>query len=631
MRITSATITNFRCLKDVTVKFDEVTTLIGPNGVGKSSVLRALDWFFNGDQGDPLSSGDVYSGASESRIRVQVDFGDLTLEDRAALGSKYAPEGAETFTAWKTWEDGETRLTGKAVAYAPFEHVREGQSAGERRTRWNELRQKDAALGMPGWSNNDDAHSWMDEWERANPDQLTEAEVSATQLFGFAGQAKLSGLFDFVLITADLRATEETQDTRNSILGRILAKAVDRGQADAEIETLVGGMAEEHEKIMGRHISPQVDSLSNDLTQEVMSLGGAREVEISPVIPELKPQGLKFEVEVDDKGIRTPVSRQGHGFQRSLLTASLKLLASRGAVESGSNVIYLAVEEPELFLHPTSAKSFAASLRSLAENSEAGIQVGYATHSPYFVEPLHFDQIRRIERRHDGQSPSTVEISHATMDEVSTSLDGTLDADKVRRRLDNVCLNELRDALFAPLVVLVEGTTDRAVIEGILNRDDIQASTGIEIACAYGKTNLPLPIAILTHLGIPFVVLHDGDSTLESRMEEAGNPPDQIRSAVEASKAENRRLLALLGHEGEDWPEGEYGSNLFVLSDSLESQIEEHWEDFESQRQVIIEDGRGVEGKDAATYRIAALEAGKLPPFVASLIAQFERRASDSR
>ncbi|MFC5055402.1 AAA family ATPase [Saccharothrix xinjiangensis] len=43
MRIARVRIRNFRCLEDVEVRFDEVTTLIGPNGVGKSTVLRALD------------------------------------------------------------------------------------------------------------------------------------------------------------------------------------------------------------------------------------------------------------------------------------------------------------------------------------------------------------------------------------------------------------------------------------------------------------------------------------------------------------------------------------------------------------------------------------------------------------
>ena len=132
MRIKSTRFRNFRCLRDVTVDFDQVTTLIGPNGAGKSSVLRALDWYFNSEPAR-LSEEDIYSGADldDRTIEVEVVFTDLTDRDREALGPKYAPTGATTFTAWRTWSvDGGDKTTGKARAYPPFEEIR-GKSGAE--------------------------------------------------------------------------------------------------------------------------------------------------------------------------------------------------------------------------------------------------------------------------------------------------------------------------------------------------------------------------------------------------------------------------------------------------------------------------------------------------------------------
>jgi putative ATP-dependent endonuclease of OLD family len=121
VKIGSVEIKNFRCLLHVEVKLDSVTTLIGPNGAGKSSILRALDWFFNGDKSS-LSENDVYHGAplKERKIEVKVVFSDLTDIDRRTLGAKYAPVAVETFTAWRTWEAGEDKFTGKAMAFPPF-------------------------------------------------------------------------------------------------------------------------------------------------------------------------------------------------------------------------------------------------------------------------------------------------------------------------------------------------------------------------------------------------------------------------------------------------------------------------------------------------------------------------------
>ncbi|GGT04398.1 hypothetical protein GCM10010271_02830 [Streptomyces kurssanovii] len=86
MKIKRARIENFSCLRSLDVSFDCITSLIGPTGVGKSTVLRALDWFFNGERGGALGEEDVHSAADTKRIRVEVEFDGLTAADRDALG-----------------------------------------------------------------------------------------------------------------------------------------------------------------------------------------------------------------------------------------------------------------------------------------------------------------------------------------------------------------------------------------------------------------------------------------------------------------------------------------------------------------------------------------------------------------
>jgi putative ATP-dependent endonuclease of OLD family len=93
VRIKRARIQNLRCLRDVDIAFDSVTTFIGPNGVGNSTVLRALDWFFNGS----VLTDDVLNGATRRWIQVEVEFDNLTAADREMLG-KYAPETRGTVT-----------------------------------------------------------------------------------------------------------------------------------------------------------------------------------------------------------------------------------------------------------------------------------------------------------------------------------------------------------------------------------------------------------------------------------------------------------------------------------------------------------------------------------------------------
>ena len=45
MKISTISVSGFRCLKKVEVEVEDYSVLIGANGSGKSSVLYALDWF----------------------------------------------------------------------------------------------------------------------------------------------------------------------------------------------------------------------------------------------------------------------------------------------------------------------------------------------------------------------------------------------------------------------------------------------------------------------------------------------------------------------------------------------------------------------------------------------------------
>ena len=50
MKLKTLYLSNFRCYKNyVEVNFDNLTTFIGKNDIGKSTILEALEIFFNND------------------------------------------------------------------------------------------------------------------------------------------------------------------------------------------------------------------------------------------------------------------------------------------------------------------------------------------------------------------------------------------------------------------------------------------------------------------------------------------------------------------------------------------------------------------------------------------------------
>ncbi|WP_424170877.1 AAA family ATPase [Terracidiphilus sp.] len=70
MKLKSLAVSNFRCYRAKTeLAFDDFTTLVGRNDCGKSSLLDALETFFNDKASD---KNDAAKGATQKRSPLHV-------------------------------------------------------------------------------------------------------------------------------------------------------------------------------------------------------------------------------------------------------------------------------------------------------------------------------------------------------------------------------------------------------------------------------------------------------------------------------------------------------------------------------------------------------------------------------
>lgn len=131
MKIVRARVEGFRSIGILEIDFDGLTALVGSGGVGKSAFLRAVNWFFEG--GD-LDAEDLHRPLIDEepaeRVMVAITFADLNDLDRRVLG-RYASEEPTTLT--RSWQRGEraSLLSGTALAFGPFDPIREADSAAE--------------------------------------------------------------------------------------------------------------------------------------------------------------------------------------------------------------------------------------------------------------------------------------------------------------------------------------------------------------------------------------------------------------------------------------------------------------------------------------------------------------------
>ena len=79
MKIHSITIENFRGYKNpMTIAFNDITVIVGKNDIGKSTILEALDLFFNDGKGAiKFDKKDLCVSGTDANYSISVTFTDL--------------------------------------------------------------------------------------------------------------------------------------------------------------------------------------------------------------------------------------------------------------------------------------------------------------------------------------------------------------------------------------------------------------------------------------------------------------------------------------------------------------------------------------------------------------------------
>ncbi len=613
MRISKVHVKGFRCLADLKVDFDHLTALVGSGGVGKSTVLNALDWFFHG--GD-LEERDRHLPAAEGaepadEVVVALTFTDLNDSDREVLGDYM--EG-EITTLTRSWSeaDGE-KLSGNANVFPPFQELRAIPGARDFRQAYVEFREGDGAeLELPEPARAaDQIKTDMEIWEREHEGQCEFLPTDARHLFGFTGTSTLAARFKYVLVSATASAPQALSDDRRSgALVHLLSvlEGLDEGALE-RIEELQATAQGEIEQIVSASRGTELVSISSGLTNRVRDYFPGAAIKLEDEISPPRSPDISVRARVSDRGGH-PIDPelQGHGLQRALVIALLHEIAERESEEEDGEegaeprALMLAIEEPELYQHPLQARALAATLESLAgSDGTRAIQVAYSTHSPYFSRPALFADLRLCRRLADGGTSCVAADASAVAAAISEAGYETDAAKRVERAL----ADSLREAIFARAVLLCEGPSDAPVLEGVGELGGGLDGDGVAVADCGTKSSLIIAIAILGQLDIPYLAFFDAD---------AGE-------AKGSEVALNRRILAICGEPEEEWPERGLREHSANFADHLETDLAEIWPEFDEARRAVAEElGVKETKKDVRVYREAVARAGEPPPLLVEVV-----------
>ncbi len=570
MIIKSVRIQNFRSIRDIEIECSPLTVLVGPNGSGKSAFLRAIDIFYQ--SAAQFTEDDYYNRDTSNDIVIAVTYTSLT-EKELELFTSHVDKGELTVRKVIHWEGGKVsqRYFGETLGSPDFEQIRSETQKTAARKLYDSVREQAKYQDLPRCGNYDEVIQAIEHWEEDHPEECTWLSDSG-QFFGFrqVGQAKLERFTRFVFVPAVRDAALDATEGRGSVMTEIMDLAVRTALSQKrELEELKEDAKQKYEGIIADAKSGELNVLNDDLTRIL-----AMYVPQSAIVLDWQPTEA-FEIRMPTADVRivedrfaSSVERSGHGVQRAFILSVFQYLASAAstveenetdAEAPGSETVaedteppdspnlIIAIEEPELFQHPSRQRHLAKVLLQLADVGIPGVarktQVIYATHSPLFVDVERFGQVRKFEKcvQSDGSPPAT-NAYNTSIGQVTSIVEEAFETsfrdEYVRARFRAFLTPWMNEGFFAGAVVLVEGEKDRAALLGYADTMNVDLdASGISVVPCYSKQNLRWPYAMFRELGIATYIIWDSDYGKKDN-------PD-----------ENHALLRLVREAPEDWPE----------------------------------------------------------------------------
>ncbi len=601
MIIRTVRVRNFRCIKDETLHCERLTILVGANGSGKSTFLKALDLFYTPSA--KYSEEDFYNRDTSEPIVITVTFTDLTEQERQLFASYM--EG-ETLTVEKelAWPPGRgsQKYFGLTLRCPDFQHVRTADRVAEKRAAYQALVDSGEFPGLPNLPRNASAElieQALQDWENEHPDRLRRVRDGG-QFFGFkeVGQAHLERYTRFLYIPAVRDASEDATEGKGSVISELMDLVVRSTLAQRDdIRKLREEIQKRYEEIMNPFQLTELRMLASQMTETLNIFAPGAQIQLNWLPGEaIEIPMPKAEVKVVEDGYPSTVERTGHGVQRAFILTALQHLALAQAPETLENEaiqqhpsdvpmssvppegnastptlpnLILGIEEPELYQHPSRQRHLGRVLSQLATGGIKGVaqsaQIIYTTHSPLLVDLQQFHQIRllRKEKAEDGK-PKQTRLSRATMEQVTQVIqkaDGVAESyltEGVRARLQALMTPWTNEGFFANVVVLVEGEDDRAAILGMAKAMGHEfESMDIAVIPCMGKKNLHKAAAIFMALKIPTYVVWDSDEGKKG-----------------AKPEDNHRLLRLFDAPLEDYP-GKVTENFACFKRDMDTTLRE--------------------------------------------------------
>ena len=206
--------------------------------------------------------------------------------------------------------------------------------------------------------------------------------------------------------------------------------------------------------------------------------------------------------------------------------------------------IVLAIEEPEVHLHPLAQQWLAKKISQMAND---GLQIVLTTHSPVFVDLLNLEGIVLVRKADGATNVKQLSADDLTKHCIKYGSDQSrTNANSIQPFYASNATQEILNGLFAKKVILVEGQTESLALPVYLTRVGLDvAKEGIAVVPVMGKGNLAKWWRFFTAYGVPTFLTFDNDAEEDRDGEKR---KDALATIGIAEESEVENIISL-----EDW------------------------------------------------------------------------------
>lgn len=464
MTIKHIQIKNFRSIAQCDLDWVDFLALIGDNNAGKSNIIYALQLFLN--QNKPEGELDFLD--TSLPIEITATFNNLTAQEKAQITD--AHRAGDEFIVKKTYSLNEDTKTTS---------IKDGSETN-----------------VP---------------PKGPQNILSDA------------------LPELYILPALKEIPNEIKMTGTTNFGKLLTEV---------IENAVGGFEDVDDlmaKLKGFFDSEDPDMPLNKVATEITDILNKQfrstKVKLAPKTLTRKDILKTLDVLVDD-GYHSSIYQKGHGLQRAVIFSILclwanKLNSSRPSNGKEKKGIIVAIEEPEIYLHPQQQKIVYQILKDLSQQSTEQIQIIYATHSSFFVHVEDYKNIVLVRK----PDISTGTVTSQCTQEIFTP--DSKDEFSLLCQFDP----ERNELFFARKIVLVEGDTEKMSLPILLDKAGINPiNNNISIIECGSKSAINFFFKVLNAFNtseklLDFVVMHDADIPWKDQ-----NDPDKTSKEQQAQQ-----------------------------------------------------------------------------------------------